>query len=242
MREAQRTLRFDRLASPWSHALIVIDWPDRAGAAEVIGAEVALEPAPGVASVPERNGVTLVSLDRYLDPARYPSLAFAALKLGDSERIGPEVKEALVDAALHPCRERARYPLWHWMGAWTRYAHSGGPNPLEESVAHPAAAFCEYVYGAAGLDIAPGATEANICPEMLWNTLLYWYERLEGRSGALAAWACIEEGWGAGRTPLPSNLVRDLRALRRERDAARATQGKTRKTRKKSTRRRRSSP
>src|SRR5262249_47848607 len=126
---------------------------------------------------------TLFRLERYLDPIRYPSLAIGIIRLPDADAAKPETgvrmtadkrRRALVDAATDPIRSAQRFPLWEWLGHLGRYVTTHGPHPLVDHLPHPGAAFCEYAYEAAGLDLTPGATAPTTCPELLWSTLLHW--------------------------------------------------------------------
>src|SRR5687767_11784622 len=64
VRHAQSVLRWDRLPSYWSHAAIILDWPESASPQQVLGVEVALNPEVAGEQVPERNGATLFRLSR----------------------------------------------------------------------------------------------------------------------------------------------------------------------------------
>ena len=225
VRQAQSHLRFDRLPSDWSHAAIVLSWPDGARLDQVIGAEVALSPEDDAQQVPERNGVTLFRLARYRNHVRYPNLAFGTRRAAGAE----ERKQTAVDAVLHPLRDRARYPLWEWLGAWKAFVHGSRDNPLVSHLAHPGAALCDYAYAAAGLDITPGAEAPDTSPETLWSTLLYWYPHLDRADAAadagkakdkqarraakvpqIAAWVSRSRQLSMTRTPLSPTLTADL--------------------------------
>lgn len=223
VRQAQAHLRLDRLPSHWSHAAIILSWPDGARLDQVVGAEVALSPENPDQQVPERNGVTLFRLGQYRNHLRYPNLAFGTQRAtGAGSR-----KQQVVDAVLQPMQDRVRYPLWEWLGAWKAFAHGARDNPLVSHLAHPGAALCDYAYAAAGLDITPGADAPDTCPEMLWSTLLYWYPRLEQPDAArpdkekakaqrgakvpeIAAWLSLSRTESLSRTPLLPALTDDF--------------------------------
>jgi hypothetical protein len=227
VRQAQAVLRMDRLASAWSHVALVLHWPDGAAAHEIIGVEVALDPAPGERQVPERNGVTFFTLDRYLDAARYPNLAFVAIlsdKVSGPKRgrgttrtasgISAGDKDQLESAALNPMREPGRYPLWDWLGVWSRFAYTGRENPLLESISHPAAAFCEYAFEVMRIDLTPGATAPNTAPETIWNTLHYWYQTFRGDGRNLELWTSLTGRDVASRPTLSLTLKDDFEKRR----------------------------
>jgi hypothetical protein len=228
---AQVVLRLDRTPSLWSHVALVLDWPAGAAAEAITGIEVTLDPVEREVQVPDRNGATLFRLSRYLDAARYPSLAIGIVKLPEASKKpaadktampGEEVppprdaacrREDLKKAATDPIRSVQRFPLWDWLGHWERHVRAGGSNPLLEHVPHPAAAFCEYVYEAAGLDLTPGATAPTSCPELLWSTLLHWTESIGAATGkdAVQVWNSDFTGEAAKRAKSRPSLGDDYR-------------------------------
>lgn len=216
VRNAQAELRLDKLPSYWSHAALILDWKDGAKLDDVVGAEVTLDPIEPHKKVPERNGVTLFRLERYADRQRYPNLAFGTIC---SPKTG--LKDRIQDAALKPNRDRLRYHLWEWLGAWSIYTYTPAtsPNPVLNGIPLPGAAFCEYAYEAAGLDLTPGATAPNACPELLWTTVLRWHHRLEDQVGALKAWKLVRKDESPTRQPLPITLEEDFRDATRKRPA-----------------------
>jgi hypothetical protein len=175
LRRAQAALRFDRFASYWSHAALLVGFGGSVD--ETAGVEVSLDPESFAAQTAERNGVTPFLLSRYFDEARYPNVALFIPDFGGG---AGTARSEIVDAALEPNRERGRFPLWDGLAPWARYAYAPdfAENPLLGSVPIPAAALCEYAYGSAGYDLAPGATSNQTCPEMLWATLKRWVSRV----------------------------------------------------------------
>ena len=204
LRHAQACLRWDRRPSYWSHAALVLGWPD-SGLSSAHGVEVTLEPEDSWLQVPEWNGVTTFRLARYLDQHKYPNLCFAAVsflpakgaKHGGRKRRGlpaaPDPKVSIEHAARQPNLDRLRYPFWDWLGVWSRYAHSpqATPNPVVDSVPIPGAALCEYAFEAGALDLTPGATAPNATPEHFWSTLRFWSRRLDSRGATVRAWKII---------------------------------------------------
>lgn len=180
LRRAQTLLRYDRRPSVWSHAALLLGWVG--GEAGAVGVEVTLDPEGS--HVPERNGVSVFHLSRYYDTERYPNVALVLPTFGEAaEKAGG--RRALIDAALDPNRERSRFPLWDSLAHWSRYAYSPEttPNPLLSNVPLPGAAFCEYAYAMAGVDLTPGATSDQTCPELLWATAKRWSTRLAEMQG-----------------------------------------------------------
>ncbi len=209
VRYAQAGLRMDNLPSYWSHAALILDWKEGARLENVIGAEASLDPFEPDKQVPERNGVTLFRLARYADRERYPNLAFGTICDAESR----ELKDEIQKAALSPNRDRLRYRFWEWLGVWASYtvAPTTSENPVANEIPLPAAAFCEYAYEVAGLDLTPGATAPNACPELLWNTLLYWHHRVGTQVGRIEAWSVVRRDEAPTRTPLSITLEADLR-------------------------------
>ncbi|MEQ8763921.1 MAG: hypothetical protein RL885_08340 [Planctomycetota bacterium] len=233
VRQAQSLLRFDRLPSYWSHAALILDWPDTAEPKDVIGAEVCLEPGDPTLQVPERNGVTFFRLDQYLDRDPFPNLAFGTLCLKEPKKqeskkkkgkstdeahvkanrddLDPEVlKGKVVQAALNPCQDRMRFPLWEWLGQWQSFVHSAGnENPILQGIAHPGAAFCEYAYQAAGIDVTPGATAPNASPEHLWNAQIRWSQAWVSGGATVRVWAVTRKDVAPTRVPMSTTLSLD---------------------------------
>ena len=208
IRNAQADLRLDQLPSYWSHAALILDWKDGARLHQVKGVEVSLDPADPHKQTPERNGVTMFTLDRYADRARYPNLAFGTIcrkigKVSKSPRIGTfeSIKKAVVAAALDPNAQRTRYRLWDWLGVWAAhtYAPTRTENPTAAGIPVPGAALCEYAYEAAGIDITPGATAPNACPELIWNAMLWWHDKLGGDDRKMAVWSLVHKDVGPTR-------------------------------------------
>ncbi len=206
LRRAQASLRFDRRASLWSHVALIARWDaDNVGAS--IGLEVTLEPESCGEQAPERNGVTTFNLSRYFDTDRYRNVAMVAVDLGRGAA-GKERKNALLDAACNPCRDRERYPLWNALSSWARYAYAPElvQPPLIDGIALPSAAFCEYAFEAAGVDLTPGATGNNACPEVLWATVTYWQARMKDQASFDASMIFRDPG-AAAPDALPMSIT-----------------------------------
>jgi hypothetical protein len=185
LRRAQAPLRFDQRPSKWSHSAFIVRW--HAEPARAIGLEATLDPFDPRLQVPERNGVTSFSLSRYFDERRYPNVAMLILGFeasrpqadADSTLPSPaERRAAAIEAVLTPVRERGRFPLWDMLGAWARHSYLPytTPNPLLEGIPMPCASLCEYAYEAAGIDLTPGASGNDNCPEVLYATAKHWAE------------------------------------------------------------------
>jgi hypothetical protein len=210
LRRAQTLLRYDRRPSVWSHAALILQWVG--GDAGAVGVEVTLDPEGG--HVPERNGVSVFHLSRYDDTGRYPNVALIAPSF--APRAGEPAaavggRKAIVEAALDPNRERSRFPLWDALGAWSSYCYTpeSTQNPLLSNVPIPGAAFCEYAYAMAGVDLTPGATSDQTCPELLWATVKRWSTRLAEMQGTTLETFAMRRDLSGVAPPGASDLASD---------------------------------
>jgi hypothetical protein len=219
VRRAQGLLRYDRRPSYWSHAALLLGWPGEPAGA--FGVEIALDARGARRQTPERNGVTAFRLRRYFDRARYPNLGVFLLGLppaarpadASGARRASRGIDDVVAAALEPNRDRTRYPWWDHLAPWARYAYAPdtAPNPLLEGVPLPAASLCEYAYAAGGVDLVPGATANQTCPELLWATVLHWARRLEDVSAVqIKGFAVVRDQHAAPPREAPT-LADELR-------------------------------
>lgn len=239
LRRAQGVLRFDQRSSKWSHAALIVRWQD--DAARSAGVEVTLDPADVRRQVPERNGVTTFELGRYFDEQRYPNVALLTFEFeplraaeGDEPTLpSPAERRALaIETALTPVRNRERFPLWDTLGAWARHAYLPytTPNPLLEGMPMPCASLCEYAYEAAGIDLTPGATGNDNCPEMLYATAKHWAEGVERTQGASARLFSLErDEHGVQHEALSIRIDEISPPTRAELGEAAAGRGQTRK-------------
>jgi hypothetical protein len=194
LRRAQSVLRFDRRPSLWSHAAILFELdPTQAGDSR--GVEVTLDPFDPTTQVPERNAVTEFTLSRYYDARRYPNVAFVRVSFVASESVDqakprakkavraqpePDPKQRIIKKLSEPSSDPQRYPLWNSLGVWARYTYMPElvPNPLLDNVFMPCAALCEFGFEAAEIDLTPGASANNSCPELIWSTVTHWQQSL----------------------------------------------------------------
>lgn len=201
VRRAQAPLRFDLHTSYWSHAALITEWPSE-DVSSAKGFEAALELAPGAQHKPADNGVTEFALTRYADDAAYPNLCVALIAgsppsagADDLPGIDPGWRDALVAAAEEPNGGRPQFMFYNWIADWLRYVMLPytTPNPLNEGIPHPGAAFVDYVTTVAGLDLIPGATSPNTAPEHLWATFLHWHAHVGERWGALKVYSRVRQ-------------------------------------------------
>lgn len=205
LRRAQAPMRFDRRASLWSHVALIAHW-DEQNVGNSVGLEVTLDPLSSAEQAPERNGVTTFNLSRYFDTDRYRNVALVTVDLGKGAA-GKTRKDAILDAACNPCRDRERYPLWNALSSWARYAYAPEllQSPLGEGIALPSAAFCEYAFEAAGVDLTPGATGNNACPEVVWATINHWQVRMKDQAAFRASMLFRDPG-AASPDALPMTI------------------------------------
>jgi hypothetical protein len=219
VRGAQAHLRYDRRPSLWSHVALILDWSGKAETA--LGAEVSLVPAAGEEAVPERNGVTVFELGRYLDAGRWPNLAIALLDPvsaaavaagtrdgGDDEARRRQTVRDLALAVATPNRGRPRYRFFDALAPWLAHttAPEAWPNPLLQGVSLPSAAFCEYAYASIGIELTPGTTDAAAAPEILWASVLYYYDRIRPRLGKVRLFAAAGDTGNAAGDAGPGDL------------------------------------
>ena len=215
VRRAQAALRMDHLASYWSHAAVILEWGKDPEA--TTGAEVTWEPWRPDLQVAERNAVTLFPLSRYLK-GRYPNLAFVAFsfkqpgKTSGSKSEAVDYRSAIREAVLSPNRDRFRYRFLDWLRIWGGYTYQphGQPNPLLAEVPVPGAGLCEYAFEAAGIDLTPGATAPNACPETLWSTILYWQKRIGAHVDKVQIFTLLRDPRCVARKTLSDTLADDL--------------------------------
>lgn len=216
LRKAQSWLRLDQQPSYWSHAALILHWPD-GDWRRAIGVEVTLDPENPVEQVPERNGVTFFRLGRYADQRRYPNVCVASFELAAlPEQAGGtrDPKQAIEDAALAPNRDRLRYPLWTWLGEWARHVLGASSAISLDGVPMPSAALCEYAFEAAQIDLAPGSSTPQSSPESLWSNLLYWSKSMHATGIGVKAFAVTRQE-APHRKPLSVGLAEDFDRLRR---------------------------
>jgi len=206
LRRAQAAIRFDRRPSQWSHAAIIVRW-DRKNIGSSTGVEVAIDPADPASQVPERNGVTEFQLSRYLDESAYPNVSLSFVKF--DPRLAKDRTQRLLEALANPNLDRLRYPFWDLLGRWAQFVFEpiGESNPLLDNTPLPAAAFCEYVYDAAGVDLTPGATGNYSSPEVLYATMKHWRDSVEATEGAaFQSFAVVRDADGHARAKLPGDF------------------------------------
>jgi hypothetical protein len=206
VRRAQAPLRFDLHTSYWSHAALLTEWPST-DPATAKGVEATLDLVSGSQHQPGDNGVTLFTLARYLDDAAYPNLCVALIAGApptsgptDLPAVDPGWRDAVIAAATQPNGGRPQFTFYNWIADWLRYVMLPytTPNPLNEGIPHPGAAFIDYVTSVAGLDLTPGATSPSTAPEHLWATFLHWHAHVGERWGTLKVYSRVRQAQCTG--------------------------------------------
>lgn len=90
-----------------------------------------------------------------------------------------DFNKRMIEALESPLGQRARFPLYEYVGKWLGHLYSGDVNPLNAGICHPSAGLVEFAYESAGIDITPGATTPATCPETIWSTVLWWNQPTE---------------------------------------------------------------
>ncbi|HEU5171560.1 MAG TPA: hypothetical protein VFU46_13520 [Gemmatimonadales bacterium] len=221
LRRAQAAVRLDRQPSYWSHAFLVAtplaaaaDGYRRARTAPWL-LEAALVPHPAMAMVAFRSGASPRPASDYLEarfrpflPHVVPNLAILAISLTAAERAAVRAR------AIRPHSDPTRYDLSALRARWLAYLADPvvQPNPLAEGIAVPGAAYVQFAYDAAGVDLAPGAMQRNICPEHVWQFARRLYRASEmtlpdGRRAPrrMVGWYCVRD-----RTALPAPDGQDV--------------------------------
>jgi hypothetical protein len=185
LRRAQARLRWDLRPSYWSHCFLIVG--DQPTLPDTVIWECTLEPANVEDLLPERNGVVAETIVRYRDQGSYPNVAVISFPLTDTET------DQLLRRAQDPNLDRVRFNLWDLLGRWFPYAWGmeSVANPLVEGVRMPAAAYVEMAYEAVGVDLVPGASARNGCPEYFWETALWWWKPFEALGKALRIDYCL---------------------------------------------------
>lgn len=169
VRLAQSAIRLDERPSPWSQVSLILDL-DKARVLASTGVEVSFTPPSSTG--PERGYVSFFSLADYADDDAFPNLAMVSLREKSASDLADRVRKSALRA--HP--GRAERPTSALLAAWSAHLFdpSRRPNPLLEQIAHPGAAFLDFVFAASGIDLTPAAATPAVSPEHLWASMRYF--------------------------------------------------------------------
>ncbi|MFJ3485945.1 hypothetical protein ACIPL1_21495 [Pseudomonas sp. NPDC090202] len=177
LRRSQEIVRFDRGPSYWSHAFLftgglqndpkLLRGPDSPWLLECT-----LRPSATLSDALYSDGVMPRRLAEYapaeFDWHRLASVAnFAVISLG----LTAEERATIRKVALEPQRARQQLGLAALAGLWFHYLSDKGEvrNPLTEGHPMHSAAYVQMAYSAAGIDLAPSASQNTVAPEFFWS-------------------------------------------------------------------------
>lgn len=209
LRRSQEIIRFDRGPSYWSHAFLFNggledDAEQLRGSESPWLLECTLRPTATLSDALYRDGVMPRRLAEYaaakFDWSRInsiPNFAVISLGLTDTERA------TIRQAALEPERARQHLGLAALAGLWFHYLSDKGEirNPLTLGQPMHSAAYVQMAYAAAGIDLAPSASQNTVAPEYFW-TLAKHLQKLsqyrdpvsnELKPRPLRIWTCIRD-------------------------------------------------
>lgn len=209
LRRSQEIVRFDRGPSYWSHSFLFTgklsdDASKLRGSKSPWLLECTLRPAATLSDALYSDGVMPRRLAEYT-PADFdwyrinniPNFAVISIALTKQER-------ALIrQAALEPQRGRQQLGLAALAGQWFHYLSDKGEmrNPLTLGQPMHSAAYVQMAYSAAGIDLAPSASQNTVAPEFFW-TLAKHLQSLslyrdpkthELKPRPLRIWTCIRD-------------------------------------------------
>ncbi|MGH7518290.1 MAG: hypothetical protein ACREOC_12610 [Gemmatimonadales bacterium] len=209
LRRAQAAVRLDRQPSYWSHAFLVAT--PLSSAASVYRQprtapwllESAFVPSPAMTMVAFRSGASPRPASEYVEARFRPFLAHAAPNIAIlAISLTPAERAAVRARAIRPDADPTRYDLAALRARWFGYLADPvvQPNPLADGIGVPSAAYVQFAYDAAGVDLSPGALQRNICPEHVWQFARRLYRGAEmiAPDGTRAArrvvgWFCVRD-------------------------------------------------
>lgn len=177
LRRSQEIIRFDRGPSYWSHCFLFTgkltdDANKIRGAKSPWILECTMRPTAGLSDALYSEGVMPRRLAEYV-PADFnwyrinniPNFAVISLGLTKDERA------IIRKAALEPQRGRQLLGLAALAGQWFHYLSDKGEvrNPLTLGQPMHSAAYVQMAYSAAGIDLAPSASQSTVAPEFFWT-------------------------------------------------------------------------
>lgn len=236
LRRAQEVVRLDRTPSYWSHAFLIRDPLSNTPALNKDGRrspwilESTLTPADGFSAFMECHGVSARRISDF-NQARFsplrtysvPNIAIIAIALTEEER------QQVLNRADAPYTDQLNYDFPAMWGAWYAYITSKGEvtNPILQGVGIPSAAYIQFAYDAAGIDLALGSRQRNVTPEHIWQSAkrLSPLFRTVGEEGKLierpvVGWYCVQEKACASYppddpNPIPATLSTQIERIER---------------------------
>lgn len=160
-RVAQARMRGDLLPSYWSLSSILL------GTGELFS--VPFDRFDPQSSVPELNGVQRLRLRDFADVEAFPNVAVLQFPVDEAKL--SEAIRALQDDRVST---RLTEALWQWLGYLWGVGET--PNPAVKGVGLPCSQFVAAAFGACGVELLPGLAAGGACPEVLWNSALWWQD------------------------------------------------------------------
>lgn len=209
LRRSQEIVRFDRGPSYWSHCFLFSGkLSDNAKTLRSPKSpwllECTLRPTTSLSDALYSDGVMPRRLAEYtpatFDWQRISSVPnFAVISVG----LTKQERAAIRQAALEPQRGRQQLGLAALAGQWFHYLSDKGEvrNPLSLGQPMHSAAYVQMAYAAAGIDLAPSASQNTVAPEFFWSlakhlhTLSHYRDPAshELRVRPLRIWTCIRD-------------------------------------------------
>lgn len=209
LRRAQEVVRLDRTPSYWSHAFLIRNplstkaQLNKDGRRSPWILESTLDPAEGFSAFMECHGVSARRINDFnqaqFHPLRnysVPNIAIIAVALTDEER------QQILNRADAPYTDQLNYDFSAMWGAWYAYITSKGEvaNPIVQGVGIPSAAYIQFAYDAAGIDLALGSRQRNVTPEHIWQSAkrlspLFRTVSIQGKliERTVIGWYCVRE-------------------------------------------------
>jgi hypothetical protein len=163
LRVAQSHLRTDMLPSFWSAAGI-------ATGGRVL--MVPLLPIGDPSAVPGTNAVTDLTFAEFDNEAQYPNVA--TIQFADRS-------EAIVANVRRIMSQRHAIDIPSMVLSWLAFVWGAGArrNPLLDNVGIPSAALVQTAFGMSGIELTPGLASGSSCPEVIWQSALWWHDYYE---------------------------------------------------------------
>jgi hypothetical protein len=190
VRVAQSHLRSDLSPGFWSHAALV--WAAADPPARTALLECPLEPAGGFRDPVAGNGLHLIHLSWYADPATVPNIAVLRVPVPAARWRTPpsEGERSLVG---HFARQRVLVDVPALVLRWLAFVWGVGAagNPLLDGAGLPSAVM---IVSGAGFDLSPGVDSQTSTPEAFWQAATWWHPYFEalGKGRLTGSWCATD--------------------------------------------------
>lgn len=172
IRSAQARLRTDLMPSWWSHAALIAE--NRFEADTGIY-EISLEPPQGFGFVAPNNGIQAALLDNYSDNRisqdatlnSFPNIALLSIPVALADTL--DMLERLRKQRLQIDLPALIVPWLSW--AW---GVTSIENPVLAATGLPGSVMLQVIFSRLSFDLTPGIESRLCCPEMIWQSALWW--------------------------------------------------------------------